>query len=107
MRPTFLVEKAGNKLAVASLILGILTVLTAALFHFFSYIFQGILDNTAVNIFISLPVVLGILSILTGVISLRQVMTRNLFGREKAIVGIVVGSLIVVGLVIFLFYFYS
>ncbi len=102
MRPTFLVEKKGNNFAVMSLISGILAILTAAFLHFFSYLLPGTLDTATLNIFISIPAVIGIFCLVTGMIALRQVMDRNLFGRRKAIIGMVVGSVIVVGLVIFL-----
>ena len=107
MRQTFLFEKAGNTFAVMSLISGILAILTAALFHFFSYLLPGSLDTTTLNIFISIPAVIVIFCLITGMIALRQIMTRNLFGKRKAIVGMVVGSVIVVCLILFLFYLYS
>ena len=107
MRQTFLVEKAGNNLAIASLISGILAILTALLLHFFSYLFPGFLNTTTLNIFISIPVVIGIFSLISGIISLRKIMDRNIFGKGKAIIGIVFGSVVVVCLIIFLFYLFS
>lgn len=107
MRPTFLFEKAGNNFAVASLISGILAILTGALLHFFSYLFPGILDKNNLNIFISIPVVIGIFSIVMGMVSLRQIMTRNYFGKGKAVVGFIIGGVILVCLVFFLIYLYS
>ncbi len=102
MKPTFFVQKAGNKFATLCLILAIVSILTAALLHFFSYLFTGSVNYATLNIFISIPVVIAICSIMFGVISLRQVVANNAFGKGKAYVGIVVGGLALVGLLIFL-----
>ncbi len=107
MRPTFFVQRAGNNLATLSLILGMVTILTAALLHFFSYLFTGVVNNTTLNVFISIPVVIGIFSILFGMISLKQVVANNAFGRGKAYVGMAVGGVALVGLLIFLIYLFT
>ncbi len=107
MTPSFPIQKARNNLAIVSVILVLVSVLTAMLFHFFLYLYPASLDNTVFTIFISTPVVIGIIGIILGIISLRRIMTYNIFGKGKAITGIVLGSVILVCLVTFLFLLFS
>ncbi len=104
MLPSLPFQKAQNKLLKISLILGLVSVVAALLFHYFSYLFTGSVNNTLLNIFIATPIVIGIAGIIIGMVALRQIMTNNYFGRGKAITGIVLGSVVSVCLLIFLFY---
>ncbi len=107
MTPYFPVQKAQNNLVKTSLILCLSSVLAATLFHFFLYFYNSVLDNTIFIVFVSTPFVIGIIGIITGLISLSQIMTNNIYGKGKAITGIVLGCMIVVCLIYFLFYFFS
>ncbi len=102
MLPFLPVQKTQNKLATWSLVLILCSVLAAALLHFFSYVFPGALNGTLLSLFITVPMVVGGIGIVLGIVSLRQIMNNNYFGKAKAITGIVFGCLVLVGLVVFL-----
>ncbi len=107
MIPSLPVQKTQNRLAVVSLILVLFSILAAALLHFFLYLFPGVLSDTLLNLFIASPVIIGAVGIILGVLSLRKIMANNYFGKAKAITGIVVGCLVLVGLVVFLVLLFS
>ncbi len=109
MTPTFYVQKAQSKLFKVSLILGFISLLAALFFHFFLYFFPGILQNTILVVLVSTPFVIGIISIIIVMISLRKIMAINLAGpgKVRAIAGIVLGCAAITYLVIFLFYLFS
>jgi Domain of unknown function (DUF4190) len=107
MIPLFPVQRVQNNLVKTSLILCLGSVLAATLFHFFLYFYNGVLDNTIFIVFVSTPFVFGIVGIITGMISLGEIMTNNMYGKGKAITGIVLGGVIVVCLIYFLFYLFS
>ena len=107
MIPSLPIQKTQNKLAVVSLILVLSSILAAALLHFFLYLFPGVLTDTLLNLFIATPVVIGAIGIILGVAALGRIRNNNYFGRGKAITGIVLGCLVLVGLVIFLVLLFS
>ncbi len=102
MLPFLPVQKTQNRLATWSLALILFSVLSAALLHFFSYLFPGTLNQALLSLFITVPVIIGALGIIFGIVSLRQIMADNHFGKAKAITGIVFGCAVLVGLVVFL-----
>ncbi len=107
MIPSLPVQKTENRLATWSLILVLCSVLAAALLHFFTYLFPGVLNDTLLSFFISVPVIIGAIGLILGIVSLRKIMADNYFGKTRAIVGIVVGCLALVGLVVFLVLLFS
>ncbi len=107
MIPSLPVQKTQNKLATWSLILVLCSIGAAALLHFFTYLFPGVLNSTLLNLFISVPAVIAGIGILCGIVSLREIMANNYFGKAKAMVGIVFGGAVLVGLVVFLVLLFS
>jgi len=96
------IQKAQDNLVKFGLIMGFGSVLAAMLFHFFAFFFAGAVNSAVLNVFVSTPFVIAMIGVVSGMVCLAQMTATNIFGKAKAITCIVLGSVIVVGLVIFL-----